>query len=183
MSLEQLIQRCKKNDRKAQQELYSLFASKLFATCLKYSRNKSEAEDNLQDSFITIYKKIGQYNGKGSFEGWLRRIAINTALQKYRGQAVFHIVNDNLVEEDENMTIEDHTPSLDYLLNIIQGLPDRYRLVFNLYVLDGYSHKEIAGMLNINEGTSKSNLARGRMILKEKITAQQALEKKNVNSL
>ncbi|MDG1713970.1 sigma-70 family RNA polymerase sigma factor [Lacinutrix sp.] len=170
MSLNQLIENCKINDTKAQSELYKLFSSKLFSVCLKYSRNYAEAEDNLQDAFVTIFKKIGQYKSKGSFEGWLKRITINTALQCYRTQGVFDIVNDHLIE-DVAITIEDEDNiSLDYLLKIIQELPDRYRLVFNLYVMDGYSHQDIAEMLKITTGTSKSNLARARQILKDKIT-------------
>lgn len=170
MSLTQLIENCKINDTKAQSELYKLFSSKLFSVCLKYSRNYAEAEDNLQDAFVTIFKKIGQYKSKGSFEGWLKRITINTALQCYRTQGVFDIVNDHLIE-DVAITIEDEDNiSLDYLLKIIQELPDRYRLVFNLYVMDGYSHQDIAEMLKITTGTSKSNLARARQILKDKIT-------------
>lgn len=169
MSLDQLIYNCQKNDTKAQSELYELFSSKLFSICLKYSRNYAEAEDNLQDSFITIFKKIKQYKNKGSFEGWLKRITINTALQRYRNQKVFDIVNEDAIE-DEEVDIDENDVSLDFLLSCIQELPDRYRLVFNLYVLDGYSHKEISEMLEINVGTSKSNLARARMILKEKIT-------------
>ena len=170
MSLTQLIENCKINDAKAQSELYKLFSSKLFSVCLKYSRNYAEAEDNLQDAFVTIFKKIGQYKSKGSFEGWLKRITINTALQCYRTQGVFDIVNDHLIE-DVAITIEDEDNiSLDYLLKIIQELPDRYRLVFNLYVMDGYSHQDIAEMLKITTGTSKSNLARARQILKDKIT-------------
>lgn len=170
MSLNQLIENCKINDTKAQSELYKLFSSKLFSICLKYSRNYAEAEDNLQDAFVTIFKKIEQYKSKGSFEGWLKRITINTALQCYRTQGVFDIVNDHLIE-DVAITIEDEDNiSLDYLLKIIQELPDRYRLVFNLYVMDGYSHQDIAEMLKITTGTSKSNLARARQILKDKIT-------------
>jgi len=170
LSLNQLIENCKINDTKAQSELYKLFSSKLFSVCLKYSRNYAEAEDNLQDAFVTIFKKIGQYKSKGSFEGWLKRITINTALQCYRTQGVFDIVNDHLIE-DVAITIEDEDNiSLDYLLKIIQELPDRYRLVFNLYVMDGYSHQDIAEMLKITTGTSKSNLARARQILKDKIT-------------
>lgn len=168
MSLNQLIENCKRNDTKAQGELYKLFASKLFSLCLKYSRNHAEAEDNLQDAFITIFNKIEQYKGKGSFEGWLKRITVNTALQRYRSQKVFDIVNENTVEDVE-VDIEESNYSIDYLLQIIQELPDRYRLVFNLYVLDGYSHKDIAEMLKINVGTSKSNLARARQILKKNI--------------
>lgn len=168
MSLDQLIYNCQKNDTKAQSELYELFSSKLFSICLKYSRNYAEAEDNLQDSFITIFKKIKQYKNKGSFEGWLKRITINTALQRYRKQKVFDIVNEDAIE-DEEVDVDENDVSLDFLLSCIQDLPDRYRLVFNLYVLDGYSHKEISEMLEINLGTSKSNLARARVILKEKI--------------
>lgn len=168
MSLEQLINNCKKNDTQAQSQLYKLFSSKLFSLCLKYSRNYAEAEDNLQDSFVTIFNKISQYNNKGSFEGWLKRVTINTALQRYRDKGVFNIINEDSIE-DVTVEVEDDDISIDYLLNIIQELPDRYRLVFNLYVLDGYSHKEVADMLSITTGTSKSNLARARLILKAKI--------------
>ncbi len=168
MSLEQLINNCKKNDTSAQSQLYKLFSGKLFSLCLKYSRNHAEAEDNLQDSFVTIFNKISQYNNIGSFEGWLKRVTINTALQRYRDKGVFNIINDENIE-DVTVEVEDDDLSIDYLLNIIQELPNRYRLVFNLYVLDGYSHKEVADMLSISTGTSKSNLARARLILKEKI--------------
>ena len=170
MSLEQLISNCKINDTKAQSELYTLFSGKLFSICLKYSKNYAEAEDNLQDAFITIFKKIEQYKNKGSFEGWLKRITINTALQRYRSKGVFEIVNEEaIVDETVNIEDDDNDVSLGFLLEIIQGLPDRYRLVFNLYVMDGYSHSDIAELLKINLGTSKSNLARARQILKNKI--------------
>lgn len=168
MSLNQLIENCKSNDTKAQGELYKLFSSKLFSTCLKYSRSYAEAEDNLQDAFLTIFSKIEQYKNKGSFEGWLKRITVNIVLQRYRNEKVFDIINENITEDVE-IDIDEDDISIDYLLNIIQELPDRYRLVFNMYVLDGYSHKEIADMLNINIGTSKSNLARARQILKQTI--------------
>ncbi|NER13197.1 sigma-70 family RNA polymerase sigma factor [Leptobacterium flavescens] len=168
MSLQQLIKQCKKRERKAQEELYKLFGSKIFGICLKYSRNKAEAEDNLQDSFMTIFNKIEQYNFKGSFEGWMRRVAVNTVLQKYRKEGVFEIVIDD-IEEEAEVEVNEENISLDYLLSLIQELPDRYRLTFSMYVLDGYSHKEISNFLEISEGTSKSNLARARMILKKKI--------------
>jgi len=169
LSLDQLIQKCKKNDTEAQSNIYKLFSGKLFAICLKYSRNHVEAEDNLQDAFVTIFEKMWQYKHKGSFEGWLKRIVINTALQRYRSKGVFNIVNENSIE-DASVEIEDNDAvEIDFLLLSIQELPDRYRLVFNLYALDGYSHKEIAKMLDITTGTTKSNLARARMILKNKI--------------
>jgi len=156
LSLQQLINNCKNNDTKAQSQLYKLFSGKLFSLCLKYSRNYAEAEDNLQDSFMTIFKKISQFNNKGSFEGWIKRITINTVLQRYRDKGVFNIVNEENIE-DVTIEIEEDDISIDYLLRIIQELPDRYRMVFNLYVLDGYSHKDVANMLNISTGTSKSN--------------------------
>ena len=168
MSLEQLITKCKKNDAQAQSQIYKLFSSQLFSLCLKYSKNYAEAQDNLQDAFMTIFKKIDQYGNKGSFEGWMKRITINTALQRYRSVGVFDIVNEDQIE-DVAIEVYDEDISLDFLLGIIQELPDRYRLVFNLYVLDDYSHKEIAELMAISTGTSKSNLARARIILKDKI--------------
>jgi RNA polymerase sigma factor (sigma-70 family) len=176
VSLDQLIRRCKQNDIQAQSQLYKLYANKLFSVCLKYSRNYMEAEDNLQDAFLTIFKKIVQFKSKGSLEGWMKRITINTALQRYRSVGVFNIVNEDQIE-DVTVEIDDDGVSIDYLLSIIQELPDRYRLVFNLYALDDYSHKEIAAMLTISIGTSKSNLARGRMILKDKIKHYKASHK------
>ncbi len=178
MVLEQLIQDCQNNNIKAQEQLYRLFASKLFAVCLKYSRNYADAQDNLQDGFLLIFKKIGQYQFKGSFEGWAKRVMINNVLQKYRSEGVVELVSENLPDEqDEEIDLEDESITMDFLVSIIQQLPDRYRMVFNLYVIDGYSHKEIAEMLDITTGTSKSNLARARIILKEKIETQQSMTK------
>ncbi len=176
MSLDQLINDCKKNDAKAQEQLYRLFSSKLFSVCLKYSRSYVEAEDNLQDGFLIAFDKIHQFNFKGSFEGWIKRIMINNVLQQYRNVRFMEPISDDISEEVV-IDLDDENISMDYLLKIIQELPDRYRLVFNLYVLDGYPHKEIATMMNITTGTSKSNLARGRMILKEKIENYKTINK------
>ncbi|SDG73422.1 RNA polymerase sigma factor [Winogradskyella thalassocola] len=174
MSLDKLIENCIKQDVQAQGQLYKQYASKLFSLCLKYSKNYAEAEDNLHDAFLTIFNKIEQYNNKGSFEGWLKRIAINTSLQRYREDVgVYDIVNEGNIE-DVSVDINDDNMSIDFLLKIIQELPDRYRLVFNLYVLDGYSHVEISELIQISTGTSKSNLARARLILKEKIETYNA---------
>ena len=157
----------------AQSKVYHLFADKLFAVCLKYSKNYQDAEDNLQDSFLTIFAKIKQYKYKGSFEGWLKRITINTAIQKYREKAPLQIVKEVADEiEEEEVDLENTGFTVAILLVLIQQLPDRYRMVFNLFVLDEYSHKEIAALLNISEGTSKSNLSRARKILKEKLATQ-----------
>jgi RNA polymerase sigma factor (sigma-70 family) len=168
LEIKQLINDCKNNNRKAQEQLYRLYAPKLFTVCLKYSRNYSEAQDHLQDGFLIIFDKIGQFSFKGSFDGWLKRIMINNVLQQYRRETFLTLVKEDIPDEIE-IEIDDESISLDYLLKIIQELPDRYRLVFNLYVLDGYSHQEIAEMLSVNIGTSKSNLARAKMILREKI--------------
>jgi len=175
LSLEELIHNCKRGDRNAQEQLYRKYARTLFSTCLKYSRNKTEAEDNLHDSFMTIFDKIEQYKFKGSFEGWIKRITVNTVLQKYRKEEYLNVVSENIEEDTE---IETGYTNIDLatLLRYIQELPNKYRLTFNMYVLDGYTHKEISDQLGTSMGTSKSNLARARMILKEKI------KKETINS-
>lgn len=168
MSLEELIHNCKKGNRQAQELLYRKYSRVLFGICLKYSRNRVEAEDNLHDSFMTIYDKIDQFKFKGSFEGWMKRITVNTVLQKYRKEEYLNVVSENMEEE-----VEEESPyaevSLSTLLRYIQELPNKYRITFNMYVLDGYTHKEISEQLGTSPGTSKSNLARARMILKERI--------------
>jgi RNA polymerase sigma factor (sigma-70 family) len=171
LSLTLLIQGCLEKNTKSQEQLYQLYAAKLFSVCLKYSRSYAEAQDNLQDGFLIIFDKIGQYKFTGSFDGWAKRIMINHVLQQYRKTTFLELVND--VVDESVVEIDDDNISLDFLLKIVQELPDRYRLVFNLYVLDDYSHKEIAEMLDISIGTSKSNLARAKMILKDKIEASQ----------
>tara|TARA_R110002072_G_scaffold22615_1_gene79453 strand:- start:293709 stop:294257 length:549 start_codon:yes stop_codon:yes gene_type:complete len=169
LTLDELIIQCKKQNAKAQGELYERYSAVLFSICLRYSPNYAEAEDSLQDAFLTIFKKVEQFKDKGSFEGWMKRITVNTVLQKYRKQRVFDIAREDQIEDEADLDIEDEGIPLDFLLKIIQELPDRYRLVFTMYVLDGYQHKEIAEMLGISDGTSKSNLARARMILKTKV--------------
>jgi RNA polymerase sigma factor (sigma-70 family) len=172
LGLDEIIKECQANNIRAQERLYRLLAPKLFAVCLKYSRSRADAEDNLQDGFILLFEKIGQYRFQGSFEGWAKRLMINNVLQKYRTTGIFNLISENLPEAPD-IEVEADEVSMEFLVNIIQELPDRYRTVFNLYVTDGYSHKEIADMLGITDGTSKSNLARARMILKEKIEAHQ----------
>jgi RNA polymerase sigma factor (sigma-70 family) len=175
VELEKIISECKKNQPKAQEQLYRLFEKKFFGLSLKYSSNYADAQDNLQDGFLIIFRKINQYSGKGSFEGWAKKILINNALQKYKGMRYMEVISDNLLDVD--IEIQDEEISLDYLMQIIQELPDQYRIVFSLYVLDDYSHKEISEMLSISTGTTKSNLHRARILLKEKI------EKKTVSNL
>ena len=174
MDLEELIHNCKKGKRQAQAELYRRYSGVLFGMCLKYSKNRTEAEDNLHDSFMTIFSKIDQYSFQGSFEGWIKRITVNTVLQKYRKEQHLNIVSEE-IEDDAEVDTEQADISLNTLLGYIQELPHKYRLTFNLYVLDGYSHKEISEMLGTSTGTSKSNLARAKTILRDRI------EKEKIN--
>ena len=169
--LEELIQGCKSRKLSAQSTLYQLYKEQFFVLSLKYCKNKQEAQDNLQDAFLEIFKRIKQYKGKGSFEGWMKRIVINKAIDRYKKEVKKtslenHVIPDHKVEIEENLNIP-----LDQILACIQSLPSQYRLVFNLYIMDDYSHKEIAKMLSISVGTSKSNLHRAKVILKEQIEA------------
>lgn len=168
MNIKKIIKQCQQNDAKAQAALYELFAGKLYAVSYKYSKNQQEAEDTLHDGFLTILNKIDQFKHKGSFEGWMKRIVMNTALEKYRKDKVFPLIHEE-IEDEVMVDIDEENIDLDTLLTSIQKLPNRYRLVFNLYVLDGYSHKEIATLLEISEGTSKSNLSRAKVILKKEL--------------
>ena len=163
------VKQCIKNDRKAQNELFRMYKDSLFFISLKYCRNEVDAEDNLHDTFITIFQKIKTFKGKGSFEGWMKRITIFKAIDKYKEIKPLSIEINNDLLEDTVEVENDEDLSIDQLLKLIQELPDQYRLVFNLYQLDGFSHKEIASLLNISEGTSKSNYHRAKLTLREKI--------------
>lgn len=180
MNIKQLIEGCKKSDRHAQKKLYTQYKDILFALCLKYCKNRAEAEDTLQDSFITIFRKINSYKGKGSFEGWMKRITINKAIDKYKKEPFFDTIDNHQIEEDTTINDTHIDVSLAKMLEFIQELPSRYRLVFNLYQLDGYSHQEISDELNISVGTSKSNFHRAKVILKEKIITYTTSHKNSI---
>ncbi len=165
----ELIKQCIKNDRAAQNELFRNYKDTLFFTSLKYCRNEADAEDNLHDAFITIFQNIKTYKNKGSFEGWMKRITIYKAIDKYKAVKTTNVeINDDILEGTIEVE-ENTTHSLEELLKFIQELPDQYRLVFNLYQMDGFSHNEIAGLLKISEGTSKSNYHRAKLLLRDKI--------------
>lgn len=154
-----------------------MFAKKLFKVCLKYSKNYQDAQDTLQDSFLLIFKNIKKFKHTGSFEGWIKRITINVALKKFRdnSKTYFDAIEDSQIpdETDDNeLYFDDNELNLNDLLFSIRELPPKYQLVFNLFVLDQYSHEEIAEILNISVGTSKSNLSRARKLLRKKITAK-----------
>jgi len=169
---EQLIEACKENKRQARNELYKLYSKKLLGICLRYTRNLSEAEDVLHDAFIKIFTKIDQYSGKGSFEGWLKRITANTAIQYLRERAkndarfsAREVETINVAEDDEAIPV---IPAKE-LMKMIQNLPDGYRMIFNMFVFEEMSHKEIAEVLQINENTSKSQFHRAKLSLRKMV--------------
>lgn len=168
-----LIKACQANKRSAQGEIYKMFSAQLFSVCLRYSNNYEDAQDTFQEGFITIFNKIDQYRFEGSFEGWMRRIMVNTCIEKHRNKSHLYVVNEEILtdtnedSEENNEAYEDY--SYNEILSFVQELPDRYRQVFNLYVIEEYSHQDIAEMLDISVGTSKSNLSRAREKLKELI--------------
>ena len=152
--------------------LYKTYKKKLFSVCLKYCRSQIEAEDHLHDTFIEIFDKIKNYNHKGSFEGWMKRIAIYKAIDKYKKQKNVELADYRLAEITEEVYLENsHAIPFEELIKFIQELPNQYRLVFNMYELDGYTHKEISSIIGISEGTSKSNLFRAKTGLKKRILA------------
>jgi RNA polymerase sigma factor (sigma-70 family) len=166
-----LIEGCARGDRFSQSRLYHLFNQKMFLVCLRYSRNREEAEEILQEGFMKVFEFIHQYKFAGSFEGWMRKIMVNCALQKFRGKANLRPVVDvdaaELADKSHDEIIA--TLGTKELLQMIQHLPPAYKMVFNLYVFEGFKHREIAELLHISEGTSKSNLSDARAILQKAV--------------
>ena len=170
MEIEYFIEGCRLNNPKAQEGLYLALASKMMAVCLRYTNSQFDAEEILQTGFIKVFKNINQFAGVGSFEGWIRRIMVNTAIESCRNRTLFQSIDDiNEVVFSNTHSFEIDQLEVNDLLKIIQSLAIGYRLVFNMYAIEGYSHKEIAKALNISEGSSKSQLSRARMRLQEKI--------------
>lgn len=164
-----LIKKCKAGDRRAQEELYRQYSPMLMGVCLRYASNKEEAEDFLQEGFVKIYANLYQYKPIGSFSGWLRRVVINVALQKLRRKKTqfVDIEIEHLAESIESTEDIFSQFGAKMLIRLIQQLPDGYRTVFNMYVIEGYSHKEIAAKLEISEATSKSQLSRAKAALRK----------------
>lgn len=158
------------DNRRMQEELYRRFSPRMYAVCLRYAGNAEEAEDILQEGFIKIYKKLSSFRSEGSFEGWVRRIFVNTAIEHFRRKRYLLPVT----EKEENTIEGKYISVLDELaekdiLTLITELSPGYRTVFNMYVVEGYTHKEIADMLGISEGTSKSQLSRAKVILQDMV--------------
>ncbi len=173
---EELIRGCIREDESSQRELFHRYAGKMLGVCQRYARNSMDAEDIVQDAFIKVFDKIKQFKSEGSFEGWIRKIVVNTALKKYtvirydKEVSGFEITDRN--ENATEATAFSHLNEKD-LLMLINNLPDGYRLIFNLYVIEGYQHEEIADMLGIQPGTSRSQLVKARNMLKNKIMQMQ----------
>lgn len=167
----EIIKGCRKGKSQSQEKLYNIASPLMYGLCLQYAGNVDDAKDIMQEGFIKVFKKIDQFSGKGSIIGWIRRIMINTALEKYRSQ-VNHQSMDNgkfQIEETVNDNILENMEA-EVIVQLIQKLSPQYRLIFNLYAIEGYSHREISEMTGISEGTSKSNLSRARTILQKKVT-------------
>lgn len=171
--LEELIERCKRSDRRAQEQLFRLFYGKMLAVCLRYIHDKDSAQEVLQEGFIKVFENIKGYDSKGSFEGWVRRIMANCAIDAIRKVRKDTILSDDandfkfIPEEDEAEDWDVTVLKAEVAMEAIQQLSPAYRTVFNLYVLEEYTHREIAEKLGISEGTSKSNLAKAKMNLQQ----------------
>lgn len=170
LSLEELIEGSKQGNRKTQELLYKQFASKMLVVCARYAKDSFEAEDMLQVGFVKVFEKLKDYKGDGAFEGWVRRIMVNTSIEFYRKNArMFPVVDLDHAPESPVQENQLSRMNMNDLLKLIQNLSPGYRLIFNMYAIEGFSHKEIAEELGISEGTSKSQLARARAILQENI--------------
>ncbi len=174
----ELIERCKSNNREAQYKLYGLLSGKMFAVCLRYAKNTEAAEDLLQEGFVKVFTNIEKFRGEGSFEGWVRRIMVNTAVEHYRKSTkMYPIVSVDDLNKDISWEDSGDELELEDLMKMINKLSPGYKTIFNLYVVEGYSHKEIGEMLEINEGTSKSQLARARYLLMEMVKKSEIVKK------
>ncbi len=179
MEVNDIIIGCQRGERHAQSALYDWLSGLMYAVCLRYARDASEAEDMLQDGFIKVYQNIQSFKFEGSFEGWVRRIMVNTALERFRKKNQLYPVGEiHEVAGDlpDLYSVEAHISAKE-LMDLVRRLPTGYRVVFNLYAIEGYSHKEISEQLGISEGTSKSQLARARQTLQQKVKTMHSRRK------
>ncbi len=175
MSEEELIDKCVANDRKAQKALYDMYSPIMLGICIRYVYERSEAEDILQEGFLKVFTNIKEFAHRGSFEGWMKRIFVNTAITHYHknikhNKNHYQVENFN-VKDDNSFVYGESEFTRDELLKVIQSLPKGYRLVFNLYAIDGYKHREIAEMLKIDVNTSKSQYSRAKNLIRKKLAA------------
>ena len=176
--LEKIVKKCKRRDRLSQRKIYELFYVKMMSVCYRYARDEDEPKDILQDGFIKVFEKIDNYSFEGSFEGWMRRIIVNTAIDTYRKRKRELSQNEelykNTYKEFNEYDDTDYNPyesiSIKDVVGAMQLLSPAYRAVFNLYIMEGMTHKEIAASLEISEGTSKSNLAKAKANVKKMLS-------------
>ena len=169
---EQIIQGCKDKQGKAQHQLYELVAGRMMGVCLRYAKDDEEAKDLLQEGFIKVFQQIDAFRGEGSFEGWIKKIFINTALESIRKRKLLTQPLEDEEDASDNFLIQENKLEAKELLQMIRKLPASYRVVFNLYAIEGFNHREIAQQLNITEGTSKSQYARARQFLQKMLTEE-----------
>ena len=178
MTDDELIKGCLQEDESSQRELFRKYAGKMLGVCQRYAHNSGDAEDIVQDAFIKVFEKIHQFKSEGSFEGWIRKIVVNTALKKYTVIRYGKEVSGYEINDRNESSIEasaySHLTEKE-LLGLINNLPNGYRLIFNLYVIEGYQHEEIATMLSIQPGTSRSQLVKARNMLKNQIFKMQRI--------
>lgn len=178
---EVLIRKCRKHDGQAQKELYDKYAPKMLAVCSRYIREPDQAEDVMISAFVKIFERIDQYKGEGSFEGWIRRIMVNESLTYIRrNKSMYLEVDIEHADREPDYCGLDNQLEADDLLKLIQQLPVGYRTVFNLYAIEGYSHKEIAEQLGVSENTSKSQLSRARTLLQKQLLETERILKENI---
>ncbi len=178
MTENELIRGCLREEATCQKELFNRYASRMLGVCNRYARNSGDAEDILQDAFIKVFEKIGQFKFEGSFEGWIRRIMVNTALKKYSLRRYEkEVIGYEIKDRDESGMEPSAYAHLTQkeLMELINNLPDGYRLIFNLYVIEGYQHDEIAAMLRIQPGTSRSQLVKARNMLQKQLLQLQKI--------
>jgi RNA polymerase sigma-70 factor (ECF subfamily) len=181
-TIDELMNDCRKGSRKAQEGLYKMLAPKMLGVCMRYATDKMEAEDMLQNGFIKVFNKMDDFRGEGSFEGWVRRVMVHTSIEYYRKHhKMMQIVDiDTPGIEPSVDPLAASNLGVKDLLALIQQLPPGYRMVFNLYAIEGYSHKEIGETMGITDGASKSQLSRARAILKEQILKMEGKRYENV---
>jgi RNA polymerase sigma factor (sigma-70 family) len=173
----QLIKGCVKGDRKAQYQLYVQYAPKMMAVCRRYTASSEDAEEVLSNAFIKVFQKIATFKGEGSFEGWMKRIVVHESLNFIRYQKNFFLQASEDFQEAIPANANEETAIAGQLIELIDALPLGYKTVFNLFAIEGYNHQEIAVMLQISEGTSKSQLSKARSLLQKQIQEQKIIKK------
>ncbi len=176
MDERQLIKGCLANRAKDQQEIFRRFSGKMLSVCRRYARHEMEAEDMLQDAFVKMFKNLHSFKAEGSFEGWLRRITINTAIKHCQRKSFTNEINGYEKLPESSYQQSGSKIDEDFLMKIVSELPEGYRLVFNLYAIEGYSHQEIAELLGVTSSTSRSQLVKARNMLQRRLAEIEAFK-------